>query len=52
MNLFSIVRRFIQHFPALRRFIAFNVVPSGLRNPTPRTELSSRSVVGLVALNE
>ena len=29
MNLFSTVRRFIQHFPALRRFIAFNVVPSG-----------------------
>jgi hypothetical protein len=30
MNLFSIVRRSIQHFPALRRFVAFSVVPSGL----------------------
>ena len=30
MNLFSTVRRFIQHFPALRRFVAFSVVPSGL----------------------
>lgn len=30
MNPFSALRRFIQHFPRLRRFIAFEVVPSGL----------------------
>jgi hypothetical protein len=30
MNPLSTLRRFIQHFPALRRFVAFSVVPSGL----------------------
>ncbi len=30
MNLLSTVRRFMQHFPALRRFVAYSVIPSGL----------------------